>query len=90
MAPQVGIQAIKDSHVQAGRFRYVVDRSYSIGNVAVVEGQMYGVKDGQKVESVPIAFGWVAELTDDGQKIKDWRKYYDGKRVAMAMEAMKA
>src|SRR3954468_4289184 len=60
MAPQVGLQAIKDSHVQAGRFRYEVNHSYSIGNIAVVEGQMYGVKNGEKVASVPIAFGWVA------------------------------
>jgi hypothetical protein len=89
MAPQVGLQAIKDSHVQAGRFRYEIDRSYSIGNVGVYEGQMYGVKNGEKVDSVPIAFGWVVEFSDDGQKIKDWRKYYDGNRVRMAMEAMK-
>lgn len=88
-APSVGLQAIKDSHVQIGRFQYVVEHELTNGNVAVIEGQMYGVKNGQKVESVPIAFAWVLELTDDGEKITAWRKYYDGKRVAMAMDAMK-
>lgn len=88
--PIEGLEAIGKAHEQIGVFCYQVQRNVDAGpKLQVVEGALYALKDGKEIEDIPLAFTAVADLSDDGQKMRSLSITYNTARLREAIERAK-
>jgi hypothetical protein len=81
-----GLDAIRKAHEQIGVFCYRVERVLDAGQAQVVEGALFALKDGKEIEDIPLPFAAVADLSDDGEKIRSLSITYNTVRLREAME----
>lgn len=85
--PIRGAAAVRAAHERIGTFRFDARQVFGDGDpVQVVEGVMHALRDGTEVREAPVPFAALAQPGAAGA-LRSLRFYYDGRRVAAAVEA---
>lgn len=83
-----GHKQISVVHERIGTFRFEIERVFKITESGqLIEGSMFPLRDGQVMQEFPVPFAVIAECTTSNlDQFRSLRFYYDGRRVAEAVE----
>ena len=83
-----GHKQISVVHERIGTFRFEIERVFKITESGqLIEGSMCPLRDGQIMQEFPVPFAVIAECTTSNlDQFRSLRFYYDGRRVAEAVE----
>ena len=84
----VGHEQITVVHERIGTFHFEIEAVFDSGDsVQICEGNMFAIRDEERMVEVPVAFVAIAECSSPlRNRFRSLRFYYDGRRVAEAVE----
>ena len=83
-----GHEQISVVHERIGTFRFEIERVFKVSESGqLIEGSMFPLRDGQVIQEFSVPFAVIAECTTSNlEQFSSLRFYYDGRRVAEAVE----